>query len=94
ALGLGCGLWNREGIISWCDRLIEANDSPPYEIVEISLMTTAKPVFIESALLSYSRTVDEKTSVNILISVINEKLVEKKWNIKQAITCSTRLLVN
>ncbi|PDY87076.1 protein kinase [Bacillus cereus] len=94
ALGLGCGLWNREGIISWCDRLIEANDSPPYEIIEISLMTTAKPVFIESALLSYSRTVDEKTSVNILISVINEKLVEKKWNIKQAITCSTRLLVN
>ncbi|MBH0358389.1 protein kinase [Bacillus toyonensis] len=94
ALGLGCGLWNREDIISWCDRLIEANDSPPYEIIEISLMSTTRPVFIESALLSYSRTVDEKTSVNILLSVINEKLVEKKWNIKQAITCSTRLLVN
>ncbi|MBE7121704.1 protein kinase [Bacillus cereus] len=94
ALGLGCGLWNREEVISWCDRLIESNDHPPYEIIEISLMSTAKMVFIESALLSFSRTVDEKTSVNILLSVMNEKLIEKKWNFKRAITCSTRLLMN
>ncbi|MES5929868.1 protein kinase [Bacillus cereus group sp. MG9] len=94
ALGLGCGLWNREEVISWCDRLIETNDHPPYEIMEISLMSTAKMVCIESALLSYSRTVNEKTSVNILLSVINEKLNKKKWNVKRAITCSTRLLVN
>lgn len=94
ALGLGCGLWNKEDVISWCDRLIEANDHPPYEIIEISLMSTAKLVYIESALLSYSRTVDEKSSVNILLSVLNERLVDKKWNVKQAITCSTRLLVN
>ncbi|MBE7103726.1 protein kinase [Bacillus cereus] len=94
ALGLGCGLWNREDVISWCDRLIEANNHPPYEIMEISLMSTAKIVDIESALLSFSRTVDEKTSVNILLSVINEKLIEKKWKFKRAITCSTRLLIN
>ncbi|HDX9637266.1 TPA: hypothetical protein ROY20_005171 [Bacillus cereus] len=25
---------------------------------------------------------------------MNEKLVDKKWNLKQAITCSTRLQVN
>ncbi|MFB6649762.1 protein kinase [Bacillus toyonensis] len=94
ALGLGCGLWNREEVISWCDGLIEASDHPPYEIIEISLMSTAKMVCIESTLLSYSRIVDEKTSVNILLSVINEKLVAQKWTVKQAITCSTRLLVN
>ncbi len=56
---LGCGLWNREEVISWCDRLIEANDHPPYEIMEISLMSKAKLIYIESALLSYSRIVDE-----------------------------------
>ena len=94
ALGLGRGLWNREEVISWCDRLIEANDHPPYEIMEISLMSKAKLIYIESALLSYSRIVDENPSVNILLSVLNEKLVVQKWNIKQAITCSTRLLVN
>ncbi|PGE95111.1 protein kinase, partial [Bacillus toyonensis] len=87
-------MWNREEVISWCDRLIEANDHPPYEIIEISLMSTAKMVGIESTLLSYSRIVDEKTSVNILLSVIHEKLVAQKWNVRQAITCSTRLLVN
>lgn len=94
ALGLGCGLWDREEVISWCDRLIEANDHPPYEIMEISLMSKAKLIYIESALLSYSRIVDEKYSVNILLSVLNEKLVAQKCNVKQALTCSTRLLVN
>ena len=54
ALGLGHGLWNREEVISWCDRLIEASDNPPYEIMEISLMSKAKLIYIESALLSYS----------------------------------------
>ena len=57
-------------------------------------MSITKPAFIESILLSYSRAVDEKTSVSILLSTMNEKLVDKKWNVKQAITCSTRLLVN
>ncbi|PFV31373.1 protein kinase [Bacillus thuringiensis] len=73
---------------------IEANDYTPYEIIEISLMSITKPEYIESILLSYSRAVDEKTSVNILLSNMNEKLVDKKWNVKQAITCSTQLLVN
>ncbi|EEM83740.1 hypothetical protein bthur0011_22200 [Bacillus thuringiensis serovar huazhongensis BGSC 4BD1] len=94
ALGLGWRLWNREDVISWCDRLIEATDYPPYEIIEISLMSKEKRIYIESALLSYSRIVDEKHSVNILLSVLNEKLVAQKWNVKQALTCSTRLLVN
>ncbi|WP_255292186.1 protein kinase [Bacillus thuringiensis] len=73
---------------------IEVNDYTPYEIIEISLMSITKPAFIESILMSYSRAVDEKTSLNILLSIMNEKLVDKKWNVKQAITCSTRLLVN
>ncbi|EOO25546.1 hypothetical protein ICM_04888 [Bacillus cereus BAG1X2-3] len=30
----------------------------------------------------------------VLLSIMTEKLVDKKWNVKQAITYSTRLLVN
>lgn len=36
-LGICCGLWSKAEVIQWCDKLIEASDSPPYEIMRIGM---------------------------------------------------------
>ena len=77
-LGLCCGLWNKAEVIQWCDKLIEASDRPPYEIIEISLMSKAKIDDIEGKLFKFSSTVDEEYTVKLTLSVIHEKL--KKMN--------------
>lgn len=60
-LGICCGLWSKAEVIQWCDKLIEASDSPPYEIIEISLMSKAKIDDIEGKLFEFSSTVDEES---------------------------------
>ncbi|ENQ3079274.1 protein kinase [Bacillus cereus] len=90
-LGLCCGLWSK---IQWCDKLIEASDSPPYEIIEISLMSKAKIDDIEGKLFEFSSTVDEEYTIKLTLSVIHEKLKEHELKIEEAIKCTTRLLVN
>ncbi|PIE92049.1 protein kinase [Bacillus fungorum] len=93
-LGLCCGLWSKDEVIQWCDKLIEASDSPPYEIIEISLMTKAKIDDIEGKLFEFSSTVDEERIVKLTLSVIYKKLKEQELTIEESIKCTTRLLVN
>ncbi|HDR7860817.1 TPA: protein kinase [Bacillus toyonensis] len=93
-LGLCCGLWNKAEVIQWCDKLIEASDSPPYEIIEISLMSKEKIDDIEGKLFEFSSTVDEECIIKLTLSVIYEKLKGHEMKIEEAIKCTTRLLVN
>ncbi|WP_144569065.1 protein kinase [Bacillus pseudomycoides] len=93
-LGLCCGLWSKEEVIQWCDKVIEVSDSPPYEIIEISLMSKEKIDDIEGKLFEFSRIVDEEYAVKLTLSVIHEKLVRNELMIEESIKSTTRLLVN
>ncbi|WP_242215414.1 protein kinase [Bacillus cereus group sp. BfR-BA-01383] len=93
-LGICCGLWSKTEVIQWCDKLIEASDSPPYEIIEISLMSKAKIDDIEGKLFEFSSTVDEEYTVKLTLSVIHKKLKKQELTIEESIKCTTRLLVN
>jgi len=93
-LGLCCGLWRKTEVIQWCDKLIEASDSPPYELIEISLMSKAKIDDMEGKLFEFSSTVDEEYAIKLTLSVIHEKLKEYELTIEESIKCTARLLVN
>ncbi|MGE6599962.1 protein kinase [Bacillus proteolyticus] len=80
--------------MQWCNKLIEASDSPPYEIIEISLMSKAKIDDIEGKLFEFSSTVDEEYTVKLTLSVIHKKLKKQELTIEESIKCTTRLLVN
>ncbi|PFK43288.1 protein kinase [Bacillus cereus] len=93
-LVLCCGVWSKAEVIQWCDKLIEASDSPPYEIIEISLMSKAKIDDMERELFEFSSTIDEEWAVKVTLSIINEKLKENELTIEESMKCTTRLLVN
>ncbi|QIW21091.1 protein kinase [Bacillus thuringiensis] len=93
-LGLCCGLWSKEEVIQWCDKVIEMSDSPPYEIIEISFMSKAKIDDIEGKLFKFSRTVNKEYTAKLALSVIHEKLVRNELTIEESIKCTTRLLIN
>ncbi|PEW64538.1 protein kinase [Bacillus cereus] len=80
--------------MQWCDKLIEASENPPYELIEISLMSKAKIDDMEGKLFEFSSTVDEEYTVKLILSVIHEKLKEHELTIEESIKCTTRLLVN
>ncbi|MGG1137954.1 protein kinase [Bacillus mycoides] len=93
-LGLCCGLWSKEEVIQWCDKVLEISDSPPYEVIEISFMSKAKIDDIEGKLFKFSRTVNEEYTAKLALSVIHEKLARNKLTIEESIKCTTRLLIN
>lgn len=92
-LGLGCGIWSKKEIIDWCDKVIEVKEDPPYEIIELSLMSNAKIDDIEGKLLDLSKVTEDNYSVKILLGVLYKKINRKQMQMEQAIKCSTRLLV-
>jgi hypothetical protein len=92
-LGISCGLWNKKEVIKWCDRVIEAYDKVPYEIIEVSLMSKSNINDIERKLFDVSKEIDESYAVKLLFSVINEKLQRNLFTFEEAIKCTTRLLI-
>ncbi|MBV7509543.1 hypothetical protein KW850_30875 [Bacillus sp. sid0103] len=58
-LGIGCGLWTKDEVIDWCDKVIEAIDSPPYELLEISMMSRSRIDDIDNKFFALSELVDE-----------------------------------
>lgn len=92
-LGLSCGIWSKEEVIAWCDKVIEVKDFPPYEIIEVSLMSNAKVDDIEGKLHEFCQRREDDHSVMILLGVLYEKIKRDQIGIEQATRCSTRLLV-
>lgn len=92
-LGAGCGIWSKQEVIAWCDKVIEEKENPPYEIIEVSLMSNAKVDDIEGKLYEFCKRKEDNHSVMILLGVLYEKIKRGQIGIEQAIRCSTRLLV-
>ncbi|MBM6616335.1 protein kinase [Bacillus suaedaesalsae] len=93
-LGLGCGLWNKEEVIDWSDKVIVTIDNPPLELLEVSMMSKSKIDDIENKLFELSKIDDEEHSVQIVLSIIAEMLELKHITIERAIRSTSRLLVH
>ncbi|MFP7487895.1 protein kinase [Priestia filamentosa] len=91
-LGIGCGLWSKEEVIEWCDKVIEAIDTPPIELLDVSMMSKSKVDDIERKLFELSRIEDEEHFVKIVLSIIFEKLQLEQLTVERAIRITSRLL--
>ncbi|PFH82641.1 protein kinase [Bacillus sp. AFS088145] len=92
-LGLGCAVWSKEELIKWCDLVIETNDIPPYEIIEASLMSNANIYDIEAKLFELRGSSEEVLEVNLLLSIISQKVRLKQLSYVEANKCIARLLL-
>ncbi|MFF2153804.1 protein kinase [Paenibacillus chitinolyticus] len=92
-LGLGCGIWSKKEVIDWCDKVIEVKENPPYEIIEVSLMSNEKMDAIEGKLFEFSKNAEDNHFVKILFGALYEKIKHNQLDVEQAVKCSTRLLV-
>ncbi|MEI5909660.1 protein kinase [Bacillus spongiae] len=92
-LGIGCGIWSKDEVIEWCDRVIEAIDHPPIELIETSIMSKSKIDDIQGKLFELSKIEDEEHFVKMVLSIIFYKIQKEQLSIERAIRITSRLLV-
>ncbi|SHK35462.1 hypothetical protein SAMN02745163_03661 [Clostridium cavendishii DSM 21758] len=94
--GIGCGMFTIEETINFCDKLIEYLENPPYEIIEVSLMSQAKINDIENKLseLNCYSEINRDEIVKIILSVIYKKYSNNEIGIVKAIKCTDTLLIH
>lgn len=93
-LGLGCGIFSIRETIEFCDMAIEKLDKPPIQVIEASMMSGAKIDDIEGKLAEFHQTGNTEDVVKVVLSIINFKYKSKDIDIKQAVRCSSRLLMH
>lgn len=95
-IGLGCGVFTIDKIISFCDKVIEKLDNPPYEIIEVALMSKAKIDDIENKLYKFNgySEINKSEIVKIILSVIHKKYMNNEFDIVKAIKCTDALLIH
>lgn len=91
--GLDCGLFTKNEVIGWCDRLIESLDNPPYEIIELSLMGKKSISDLTQKLIEIGDLSDLKKVVKILLAILNHKFNLNEISLKEAIKSSYHLLM-
>jgi len=92
--GLAAGLFNKNDIITWVDEVIEILDEPPYEFIEISLMSAAFVNDIERKLMEFYKEIDIKYVTKVVLAIIYSKLSKEEITIEKAIRTTTKLLIN
>lgn len=94
--GFGCSVFTIEETIDFCDKLIEHLENPPYEIIEVSLMSQAKVDDIQNKLWEFSSDsgIYRGDIVKIILAVIYKKYINNEIEFKVAIKCIYKLLVN
>ncbi|GKX65859.1 hypothetical protein [Inconstantimicrobium mannanitabidum] len=95
-LGLGCGAFTIEETIKFCDKLIEHLENPPYQIIEISLMSQSKVDDVENKLseLNYYSNINTDEIVKVILSIIYKKYINNEIDIVKAIKCTDTLLIH
>ncbi|WBW98375.1 hypothetical protein [Oceanirhabdus sp. W0125-5] len=92
--GIGCGIFTIKETIEFFDKVIEELDNPPYEIIEVAMMSKAKIDDIEDKLWEYHGAVDNEYVLKVALSLISKKYIQKEIDIKHAIRCTERLLIH
>lgn len=93
-IGLGCGIYSSDEVISLSDIVIEKYEKVPYEIIEASLMKGAKRDDIESKLIEFHMMGYDRDLINIVLSIIGNKFSLNKIDIVKAVQCCARVLVH
>ncbi|WP_217270025.1 hypothetical protein [Neobacillus endophyticus] len=71
-LGVSIGLLTIEEVIKWADNLIEHIDTPPYEIIELSLSAKEKLEVINLKLMNVKGEFDYDLPPKIILGLLNQ----------------------
>lgn len=89
-----CGLYSKEELIKFLDKIIDNIDEPPYEIIEASLACNSK---MQDALhiikdYFYANNGDDSTTINEFLHIICEKYKANEITLEDSIYCLYNLL--
>ncbi|MDM5326961.1 hypothetical protein [Neobacillus sp. CF12] len=89
-LGISIGYYNVQDVIKWADKVIENLDSPPYEIIDISLSAKEKPIDICFKLKCFKGEIQNDLPPKIILGLLNEYL-NKSGDTSEVIQMMDRL---
>ncbi|KGK82711.1 hypothetical protein DP73_20360 [Desulfosporosinus sp. HMP52] len=94
--GIGCGLFSIQEFISWCEKVIEVQNNPPYHFIEMSLKSSESINDIENKLFEFygDIEIDIQDVNNMLLGLVYKKWKSKQVSLKDAVRLTERLLIH
>src|SRR5690606_11847619 len=77
-IGIDIGLLTAQDAIQWADNIIEHMESPPYELIDLSLSGNESEEDICFKLSHVNGNFDEELPPKIILSLINELVLEQE----------------
>lgn len=77
-IGLTIGYFGRADVIHWADTLVDKMETPPLELIEVSMTANAKPVDIASALMKIKGQADGGLATKIVMGLLSRTLRDNK----------------
>lgn len=93
-IGLITGLFEKDDIISWADKLIETRENVEYEIIEVSLLKSASKTDIASKLFEVEGIPSMHHIVNVFLGLCSIGYNSNKYNTDFTCTFLYRLVSN
>lgn len=94
--GLECSVFSIDNVIHWSDDVIESVNKPPYEFIELSMMSSAKINEIRNKLFEFYKDIDIDVQyvVSMLLAVINQEWNSNQLDIPDAVKSTVQLLAH
>lgn len=93
-IGLVTGLFTKNDVICWADKIIETQENVEYEIIEISLLGSSSKADIASKLSEVKGIPDNKNIINIILGLYSDSYNANKFNADDICTFLYRLVSN
>ena len=73
-IGISIGLFSIQEVIKWTDNIIDQLDTPPYELIDLSLSAKEKLENITLKLMKVKGEVDNELPPKIILGLLNNNL--------------------
>lgn len=93
-IGLVTGLFTKNNVICWADKIIETQENVEYEIIEVSLLGSSSKADIASKLSEVRGIPDEKKIINVILGLYSDSYNSNKFNADNICTFLYSLISN
>lgn len=93
-IGLVNGLFTKEDVICWADKIIETQEAVEYEIIEISLLGSSSKADIALKLFEVKGIPDNQNIINVFLGLCSDNYNANKFNADDICTFLYRLVSN
>lgn len=93
-IGLITGLFVKNDVISWADKIIETQENIEYEIIEVSLLGSSSKTDIASKLFEVKGTPDRQHILNLFLGLCSNSYNSNKFTTDDICSFLYRLISN